>query len=112
MNITDLVPKPTCQDAFRRSRERFVPEASGCYALATFSGVVLYIGLSRNLRRRMNAHLDNPRKVSETEFGRAVRFCWIETTEMNKVERTWMNIHLQFEGRLPILNSVFSPTPT
>ncbi len=112
MNIGELVPAPTHRDIFRRNRERFIPEASGCYVLTTFSQIVLYIGLTNNLRRRMNEHLDNSQKTSETELGRAVYFHWLEAADTNKVERTWMNIHIQHEGALPLLNGAFSPTST
>ncbi|MBD2747768.1 GIY-YIG nuclease family protein [Microvirga sp. BT688] len=91
---------------------KFVPDGSGCYALTTFDETVLYIGLATNLRRRMNDHLDDPRKTSPSPKGRAILFFWIETAETNKVERTWMNIHMQHEGRLPELNRAYSPTPT
>ena len=109
MNICELLPQPTAQQPFRRSRVRFVPESSGCYVLTNFSGLVLYVGLTGNLRRRMNEHLDNPEKTAETSGGRAVVFHWIESREMNKIERTWLNIHIDREGKLPILNRVYSP---
>ena len=73
---------------------------------------MLYIGLAENLRRRMNDHLDSPSKASETRLGRAVLFHWLETADTNKVERTWMNIHAQSEGTLPLLNKVYSPVST
>jgi hypothetical protein len=60
----------------------------------------------------MNDHLDSPEKTGETKLGRAVLFFWIETAETNKIERTWMNTHIQYEGSLPELNSMYSPTPT
>ena len=109
MNVKELVPSPKQNETFRRSRCRFIPECSGCYALSTFSGVVLYVGLATNLRERMGQHLDSPEKTRETVIGRAVLFHWLETREINKVERTWMNIHIQFEGVLPELNKVYSP---
>lgn len=84
-------------------------QAAGCYVLATFSGVVLYVGLSADLRRRMGQHLDSPAKTGCTELGRAVIFHWLECDPPNRVERTWMNTHIEHEGRLPILNSVYSP---
>jgi len=110
MNLAKLVPPPSSTETFKRSRQRFVPAASGCYVLTTFLGVVLYIGLSNNLQRRMGEHLDNPDKTGETELGRAVLFHWIEGDNTNQIERTWLNIHLQNEGILPVLNRIFSPT--
>jgi hypothetical protein len=112
MNISELVPQPTHCESFKRNRERFVPEESGCYVLTTFSRIVLYVGLADNLRRRMNDHLDDPVKTDETRLGRAVLFHWIVSPDTNKIERTWMNTHAVHEGAYPILNKVYSPTPT
>lgn len=112
MNIGKLVPQPPHNETFKRSRERFIPEKSGCYALTTFSREVLYIGLAKNLRRRMINHLDNDAKVRATAIGRASLFFWLESDEIEKIERTWMNIHIQNEGGLPLLNSVYSPVST
>jgi len=112
MNLSELLPPPSDCETFRRNRCRFVPEASGCYVLTTFVKEVLYIGLATDLRRRMNDHLDNPDKTGETASGRAIFFYWLVTEDTNKVERTWMNIHIQHEGSLPLLNSIYSPTST
>lgn len=112
MKLELLVPKPVGSESFRRHRERFVPEKPGCYALTNFGRDVLYIGLTKSLRRRLNEHLDNEAKTGLTTLGRAVFFYWLESEDLNKVERTWLNIHLSNEGRLPILNSVYSPIST
>ncbi|MFO1424724.1 MAG: GIY-YIG nuclease family protein [Candidatus Competibacteraceae bacterium] len=112
MKLDLLVPLPHTSEPFRRNRERFIPAKPGCYALTTFEREVLYIGLTINLRRRINEHLDSAAKTELTARGRAVLVHWTETTEINKIERTWLNIHLLNEGCLPILNSVYSPTST
>jgi len=112
MNVEKLSPAPTGKETFKRSRDRFVPNRTGCYVLTSLSGEVLYVGLATNLRTRMNNHLDTPEKVLPTPQGRAAFFFWLETKDLNLIERTWMNIHIQEEGRLPILNSAYSPTST
>lgn len=112
MNVEKLFPPPNSREAFRLGREAFIPVKSGCYVLTTFAGVVLYIGLAKNLRKRMRNHLDNPEKVNVTPAGRAVLFYWLECAELNKVERTWLNIHIEHTGYMPVLNKVFSPTST
>ena len=43
MNAVDLTPAPTNKRPFRRNHQKFVPDRSGCYALSTFIGVVLYV---------------------------------------------------------------------
>ncbi len=112
MNLSELIPLPSHKRPFRLAHQKFVPAKPGCYVLTTFTEVVLYVGLAVDLRSRMKDHLDNPDKTETTQFGRAIWFHWFETPDLNKVERTWMNIHIQHEGCLPELNDVYSPTPT
>jgi excinuclease UvrABC nuclease subunit len=112
MNVRELVPEPSYCEAFKRNRLRYIPDESGCYVLATFSGIVLYIGLTNNIRRRMGEHLDNPEKTGETVFGKAVLFHWTTGKNTNQIERTWLNIHVQHEGVYPTLNKIYSPTST
>jgi len=110
MNIDRLQPPPTHSERFARSSEKFVPIEAGCYALGTFDGTVLYVGLATNLRRRLGQHLDSPSKTQETTLGRAVTFHWLPTADINRVERTWLNTHVHHEGQYPLLNKVYSPT--
>ncbi|MBX3491777.1 MAG: GIY-YIG nuclease family protein [Parvibaculum sp.] len=110
MIVDKLSPTPTQSETFRRSRLRFVPAVPGCYVLVTPSKEVLYLGLSKDLRSRMNSHLENEQKTAQTRIGRATLFYWFETTDMERVERSWMNVHFQHEGMLPILNRIYSPT--
>jgi len=112
MNVEALNPQPAQMEPFNRTRERFIPERSGCYVLTTFGREVLYVGLAKNLRRRMSNHLDSEAKRAVTALGRASLFFWIESGEIERIERTWMNIHIQNEGGLPILNRVYSPVAT
>lgn len=109
MKVAELKPQPSKFEVFKRDRKIFTPEKSGCYVLTNFSKDIIYIGLTKNLQRRMNEHLDNPEKTSETKIGRPTFFFWLETTELNKLERTWLNIYIQNEGVLPELNKVYSP---
>lgn len=109
MNHIHLDPWPNGSEPFRRDRQKFVPDRPGCYVLTTFEGEVLYIGLAVDVRRRMGEHLDTPAKRAPTLKGKAVTFRWCERTDLERVERTWMNIHIQHEGALPILNGAYSP---
>lgn len=109
MKVESLIPKPSHNETFKRNREQFIPNKPGCYTLATFSNDILYVGLAKNLRRRMNEHLDNSEKTSPTDIGRATFFYWIESPDIQKIERTWMNMHMDIEGRLPLLNKIYSP---
>jgi excinuclease UvrABC nuclease subunit len=112
MTIDKLAPAPAKREKFRHSSLRFVPETAGCYVLTTFESVVLYIGQAVNIRRRMSDHLDDPRKTGLTPQGRAFFFYWLEYESIGKLERTWLNIHGEYEPRYPILNIVNSPVST
>lgn len=111
MNVEHLQPCVEHRENFRRDRERFVPQIAGCYVLASFQGVVLYVGLTKDLKRRFGEHLDDPKKTSETAKGRAIFFYWLQCEELalEKVERTWQNDCVTVDGALPILNDVASP---
>src|ERR1019366_3943540 len=110
MTVDKLVPSPlSSREAFRHNCLKFVPEGPGCYVLTTFGNVVLYVGQAVNIRKRMNDHLDNPLKTAETPLGRAIFIYWLEYDDIGKLERTWLNTHIEHEGALPILNRVYSP---
>lgn len=48
-------------------------------------------------------------KVSATGEGRAVLFHWLACSEVNSVERGWLNLHRVRHGYLPVLNTLDSP---
>lgn len=112
MKIALLDPKPNQKRPFRLNQKKFVPAHSGCYALTNFENEILYIGLTLDLQRRFGEHLGDPSKTEETKFGRAILFHWLHWAEVHQLERTWMNIHIQSEGCLPVLNKKLSPTYT
>jgi hypothetical protein len=112
MHISLLDPAPTAKCLFKRKEQRLVPDAAGCYVLTTFEGEVLYVGLSVSLKSRLGQHLDDKRKTGPTSLGRAFFFHWVERTDLERVERTWMNTHTLHEGKLPELNGAYSPVST
>jgi hypothetical protein len=57
----------------------------------------------------MSEHLDSTAKTGETQNGRATMFYWFETDDLQKVERTWLNIYELDQGVPPILNRAKSP---
>ena len=109
MKVDALRPMPSHHEPFRRDCLRFVPAASGCYVLTTMDGVILYVGLTVNLRARMEQHLDTPAKRAVTPLGLARCFHWLETNNLQPVERGWLNSHQALEGVWPILNKMASP---
>ena len=109
MNVDNLDPCPKFRENFRRDRQIFVPAVADCYALCTFQGIVLDVGLTNNLWRRFNDHLNDVDKTSTTKFGRAFFYYWIECDEVERMERTWLNKCEIVDRVLPIFNRVSSP---
>jgi hypothetical protein len=110
MKVDKLNPATSQWEPFTLSKAKFVPNSAGCYALTNFEETVLYVGLATDLRRRFMQHLEKPEKTGVSAEGRATKFYWVETIDINRVERTWLNIHVHNEGRFPILNKVYSPS--
>ena len=109
MNISALRPALGPSESFRRARHRFIPKLAGCYALTTFTGEIIYLGLTRNLWRRFVEHLDTPEKTRPTPIGKATTFWWLVTDECESTERAWLNLYESHEGKLPPLNRAASP---
>ena len=111
MNVSELTPKPKIALLFRLSSFRQVPAIAGCYVLTTSGGLILYIGLSENLRVRFQQHLDNPEKTGTTEQGRAFLFHCLDCDNgnLNQLERSWLNQYVVKHGSRPILNKMDSP---
>lgn len=112
MNVQRLNPRPELRENFRRDRYQFIPETSGCYVLASFDNIVLYVGLTKDLRKRFLKHLDDRGKKTLTALGRAFFFYWLECGELELIERTWQNECEIVDGALPILNRIRSPVST
>jgi hypothetical protein len=111
VNIALLTPAIEQKLQFKMKFRKMVPGASGCYALASFEGEVLYVGLSDDLNRRFFEHVESPDKVALTTDGRAFWFAYklCAAKELNRTERNWMHQFADAHGRLPVLNKVSSP---
>lgn len=109
MNVTGLVPKTDNFVRFHLSKVGRVPAVSGAYALTTFDGAILYIGLSTNIQRRVTEHLVQVDKTLPTIDGRATWFYWVSCEEPEQLERCWLNQFVTAHARLPIFNKVASP---
>jgi hypothetical protein len=89
-----------------------VPEQPGCYALVTYSGEVVYVGLaSSSIRDRMGCHLETPEKRKTSTPGVAYWFYYLPcpASEVNRIERGWINQAILEDGTRPPLNKVDSP---
>lgn len=111
MTVEQLSPLPDAKYNFSFKSWKYVPKQPGCYALATYSGEVLYVGLTVNLYRRFSEHRDTEEKRNPTKLGAAYWFYYLagDDSEIHRIERGWMNQPLAIHGALPILNKVYSP---
>ncbi len=111
MTVNNLIPQPQSRVRFSLSNWKLVPKSSGCYALTTFDGVILYLGLSENLHRRFSEHRDTDAKRLPTQSGLATWFYYLlcDSEQLNRVERTWLNEYVTEHGVLPVLNKINSP---
>jgi hypothetical protein len=112
MKVERLSPIADQQTQFAWSHCTQAPDKPGCYALATYGGDVLYVGLAtKSIRNRMRAHLDSPSKRRGEDLG--VPF-WLFYTvrpakEVGPIERGWMNQAILEDGDLPPMNRIYSP---
>lgn len=112
MKVDKLRPLPDRQTQFAWTHHVTVPAKPGCYALVSFKGDVLYMGLaSSSIQSRMGTHLDTPDKRKTGVLGVPFWFYYViaEATEVNRIERGWMNQALLEDGAMPLLNKVYSP---
>jgi hypothetical protein len=111
MKIEELIPCPSIKFTFAYNAYKYVPKISGCYVLAAFDDNIIYIGLSNNLYKRFQQHLESHEKTGITQYGKAVWFYCLEFDANNlpKLERTWLNQYETIHGNKPILNNISSP---
>jgi hypothetical protein len=112
VKIERLFPRPTKREQFAWSHHSRIPAEAGCYALATFGGEVLYVGLATvSVRDRMGKHLDTKEKRSALPLGTAFWFYYLlrDRADVASIERGWMNQAVLETGSRPPLNKIDSP---
>ncbi|MCC6476146.1 GIY-YIG nuclease family protein [bacterium] len=111
MLVHQLRPLPNLKYLFDGQSLPRIPCSSGCYILATFDDKVLYVGQAMNLKTRFEQHLHDPVKARPTHIGKVTYWHALDwnATELNSLERAWLNAHLATEGVLPILNCINAP---
>lgn len=112
MQANQLLPKPDQRTRFAWSHHVTVPDQPGCYALVTYNGDVLYVGLATgSIRSRMGSHLDTESKRKGTELGVPFWFDYLvaDSIMVDAIERGWMNQAELADGEMPKLNKVYSP---
>ena len=112
MKVARLRPVPNLKTQFAWSHHVTVPAHPGCYALVTYDGEVLYVGLATtSIRDRMGAHLDTREKRIPGARGAAYWLYYLlcEPAEVGPIERGWMNQASLEDGDMPALNKISSP---
>lgn len=112
MRVERLSPAADQHTRFAWSHHVAVPNQPGCYALVTYGGDVLYVGLAKtSLQNRMGSHLDTPSKRNGSYLGAPFWFYYLlrPATEVHPIERGWMNQAILDDGEMPPLNQVYSP---
>jgi hypothetical protein len=112
VRVDNLLPLPDRRAQFAWSHHVTVPEQSGCYALVSYAGEVLYVGLATDsIRGRMRSHLDTPEKRKASPAGAPFWFYYVlrSAAEVGPIERGWMNQAIMDDGAIPLLNKVYSP---
>ena len=108
MKALELYPKCTSKAHFHYLNIGELPAAPGCYVLASYEEDILYIGKSKDIRRRIGEHLDDSSKTGMTPLGRAswVFYLRADAHNIDILERGWANEHELREGVLPVLNKI------
>ena len=112
MKVDRLFPSPDQRTQFAWSHRVTVPDKPGCYALVTYNGDVLYVGLATgSIRSRMGSHLDTPAKRAGGPLGVPFWFDYLllTGTDVAAIERGWMNQAILEDGEMPPLNRIYSP---
>ena len=113
MLAESLIPQPEGRVRFNYYALRLSPKESGCYALANYDGVVLYVGKAGSIAGRMEDHLDAGDKSGKTPHGHAhwlyYRFCPVNY--LKRLETGWVNEHqLKENGKRPFFNKIAPPS--
>lgn len=111
MKVNQLLPRLDKQVEFSLKCHRFIPNEAGCYVLTAYNDEVLYVGLTEDLQRRFAQHRNDKEKCSKTPQGAAFWFYYLTCPmkELNRIERSWLNLHEDLYGVWPVLNKVYSP---
>ena len=108
MRIANLDPELEHRVPFELRSNAKVQTRSGYYVITNIYGDVLYIGITSDLRRRMDDHLRNSRMTQRTSLGLASWFCfrYLCDEDLHEIERHLLSRHKFSDGKLPPLNRV------
>ena len=111
MNVSDLGPKVVLRETFSMAYLKRVTSQGGTYVLTNFSGEILYIGVTNNIKRRMKEHLNSEKYSVVTPQGASYWFYYRVSKEEKcfAIERGWLNQVILSEGYFPYFNKISSP---
>ena len=111
--LASLLNPPTSGKVeFSYSSSHSTPLESGCYALTTFDGTILYIGQAVNICNRMEQHLDSDKNV-KTRWGVPywLYYKLCPVYELDNLETGWVNEYkIKSRGELPYFNKINPPS--
>lgn len=113
MLVSRLIPNTNSRSLFEWSSAMLVPDAPGCYTLATHDDIIVYVGQATNLNRRLRDHLASDDKRSRTRWGYARWFSYrlCDASELSQLENAWVQqFKLANRGSLPTFNQVEPPS--
>ena len=108
MNVKELIPSVTHVARLGLSEANFAPDGSGCFVVTTFSGDILSIGSSPNIRNCFRTTGPRLKDTGLVGYRQPVFFHWRLATNPADLERAWLKRHKLAEDALPPLNSGFS----
>lgn len=91
MNVEQFNIRPCQKAVFTQKHLKFIPDTCGCYVLTNINNITLYIGKTKNLRKRCEQHLNDKEKTSTTKYGKCFWFYYMEYENTERLERTWLN---------------------
>jgi len=108
MNVRELNDSSLVRLEFSKRKTVLVPRNHGVYVLSNYFDSILYIGVSKNLQRRMLEHLNSEEKKNLTPEGRAYWFFYkvCSENEARPEERGWILHYALHEGKLPYFNKI------
>ena len=111
MNIASIPNKSFHKVQYDFSHVKYLPQDCAVYFMTYYNGNILYIGSSKNLRRRVHQHLVSYR-FSNTSINIVVY--WVYFLKVDSYlfaqERGFMNYYILQNGCLPYYNKIYPPS--
>jgi hypothetical protein len=111
MNVASIPNKDLHRVQYSFARIRHLSQDCAVYLLTYYNGTILYIGSSKNLKRRVHQHLMSY-KFSQTPRDSVIY--WVYFIKVDSClfaqERGLMNYYILQDGCLPYYNKIYPPS--